>query len=500
MEDVKEGVVPEEQMDYSKLMRMPDKFAAINRMIMRDLNGRNAKPQFYMYTREQVSRFLKNPAQYEKELRRAVTYLYGASSHFRRLIQYFVALSDLSYVITPYKLDTETAKEAKVHRNYRRVLNLMASMNAKDQLEKILTVCLREDVFFGTIWETSDSVIIQQLPSDYCAISVIEDNVLNVTFDFSYFSGSGAEYLKFYPEEFQRKYTLYQKDMANMRWQELDAPNSFAIKCNKEVLEYAMPPFAGILREIFDLEDYKDLRSAKEAIENYAILAMTLPLDDEGNWGIDYRKAVDFYHNLDSVLPEEIGSVLTPMPIEKISFEKSHPGTIDTVAQAEQELFTAAGVSSLIFNNAKASSNALLLSIKADQAITYSIVKSIEGVINRFIHRHSYGKNFSVTFLDCSIYNRKEMGDAFLKAATYGLPTLSFYAASQGLSQDNVEGMNFLEDTILGLKDKLRPLSSSATMSGSSTENVEGNGPGRPRLDIEDLSDAGEVSRERGEN
>ena len=483
--------------NYDEVIRLPERFAVINRMIMRDLNGKNSAPSFYLYSRDEIAKYLKDPYRYEKQLRNAVIYLYGASAHFRRLIQYFVALSDLAYVIEPYKTDTSTAKPQTTRRNFRRVLNLMASMDVKNQFEKILDVCFREDVFYGTIRETSDSTIIQQLPSDYCAISVVEDNVLNVTFDFMYFQ-SNQEYLKLYPEEFQQKYKLFEKDRTNMRWQELSAPNSFAIKCNKDILNYAMPPFAGILREIYDLEDYKSLRMTKEEIENYALLVMQLGLDDEGNWQMDYDKAKKFYNNLADVLPEEIGAVLSPMPINKISFERTHPGAVDTIAEAEQNLFTAAGVSSLLFNNAKASSNALLLSIKADQAMTYSVVKSIECMVNRFIHRHGYGKYFKVTFLDCSIFTRKEVGDAYLKAATYGLPTLSYYAASQGLSQDALDGMNYLEDTVLGLKSRLVPLKNSATMSSSDSD--QENEVGRPTADIGDLTDSGEQSQERDED
>ena len=138
-----------------------------------------------------------------------------------------------------------------------------------------------------------------------------------------------------------------------------------------------------------------------------------------------------------------------------------------------------------------------MLSIKADQALTYSLVKSIESMVNRFIHRHNFGKYFKVTFLDVSIFNRKEYGEAMLKAATYGLPTLSYYAASQGLAQDDLDGMNFLEDEVLGLKDRLRPLQSSSTLS---TADSESDGEvGRPKSDIGDLTDAGAQSQERDE-
>ena len=161
-------------------------------------------------------------------------------------------------------------------------------------------------------------------------------------------------------------------------------------------------------------------------------------------------------------------------------------------------MFTAAGVSSLLFNNPKASAGSLLLSIKADQTITFGIVKSIEAMVNRYIQSLQYGKNFKVTFLDCSRFNQKELGDAYLKAASYGLPTISMYAASQGLGQAELDAMSFLETNVMKLHDVFKPLLNSAQVSSSSLDSEaptdEG---GAPQKDIGELTDAGEVSRER---
>ncbi len=282
-----------------------------------------------------------------------------------------------------------------------------------------------------------------------------------------------------------------------MKWQELDSPTSFAVKCNNDILNYSVPPFVGVFTEIYDLQDYKGLKMTKTELENYAMLVMKLGINADGEWEIDFNKAIDFYKNLDSVLPEEVGAVLSPMQIDKISFEKSNTGDTDTVVEAEQNLFTAVGVSTLLFNNDKASSNALLLSIKADQALTYGIVKSIEGVVNRFIQSYSYGKNFKVTFLDVSPYNRNEMGDQYPKAAQYGFPTLSYYCASQGLSQAEMDCMDFLENDILDLKNRFKPLQSSSTISKSSGDSSsEEKSAGRPQKDAADLTDSGESSKE----
>ena len=478
--------------NFAAIPGMKERFAALNHLILRDLNGTNASPTFSKYTKDQIATYLSNPHQYRKQLRAAVTYIYGASSHFRRLVQYFVGLSDLSFVVSPYKVDTSTAKPKSIRRNYQKVLNTMSALDPKNQFPKILTVCLREDVFYGTLIVSNDNITLHQLPSDYCEIATVEGNVCNVTFDFSYFD-SNSQYLPFYPAEFQTKYNLYQNNRATMKWQELNSPNSFAIKCNTDILNYAIPPFAGILREIYNLEDYKALKFTREELENYAILVMKLGINDAGEWLLDYDKAVEFYRNLDGVLPEEVGAVLSPMDIEKISFNKTQTGDSDAVAESEQNLFSAAGVSSLLFNNAKASSNALLLSIKADQAITFGVVKSIEQMVNRFIWCQSYGKNFKVTFLDCSPFNRKEVGDAYLKACQSGIPMISYYASSQGLPQADLDCMNFLEKDVLQLYERLTPLKTSSTLSSSSSTTGDA---GAPEKGVGEISDNGEAAKE----
>lgn len=473
-----------------------ERFALLNKLIMRDLNNNRSAPTFSRYSKDDITRYLANPYRYEKQLRDAVIYIYGASSHFRRLIQYFVGLSDLAYIVEPYKIDPKKANIRITNNNYRKVLNALDSMSIKTQFPAILTVCLREDTWFGTMWVTNDDITFQQLPSDYCAISSKEGHCLNVTFNFSYFDAH-AELLDYYPQEFKTKYEQYKKNRAN-RWIELDSPTSFAIKCNDDILNYSIPPFAGLLREIYDLEDYRNLKLTKTALENYAMIVTKIPLNDDGTWGIDLEKAVEFWQNLSSVLPEEIGSVLTPMDMEKISFERTHAGDTQTVTDAEQNMFSAAGVSSQLFNNPKASANSLLLSIKADQMITYGVVKGIEDAVNRFIQAQPYGKNFHINFLDCSPYNRKEMGDAYLKAASYGFPTISAYCASQGIGQSQLDNMSFLEGEVLGLAEMFKPVQSSSQMSSS---DLEGKGAtdegGAPTKEVGEVSDSREQNREQ---
>lgn len=486
-----------EKRGFKSWFNITPRFALLNRLIRNDLNNASSAntPRFSLYSRDDIVKFVSNPYQYRQQIRNAITYIYGASSHFARIIQYFTSLTYLRYVVSPYKVDLQKVNKKTLRNNYHRVLNLLSSGNLETELRKIIKHCFKYDTFYGTIWQTADNLSIQQLPDDYCAITEVEGNVFNVTFNFSYFDTYPAR-LDYYPEEFKLKYRQYKDQKGTkQKWIVLDSPWSFAVKFNDDITDYSLPPFAGLLREIYDLEDFKNLKLTKAELENYALLVMKLLIDSEGNWLIDEKKAYEIFTNLSAVLPEEVGAVMTPMPIDKIDFHRSEADDADKVSQAEENIFTAAGVSSLIFNNSKASANALLISIKADQALTFSIVKSIENVLNRYIQSLSYGKNFKIEFLDISMYNEKEMADQFLKACQYGAPFISRYCASLGVGQDKLENMNFLETELLELPTKFIPLTNSAQMSSSDVEEKEA---GRPRLDDTELTDSGAQSRQDG--
>ena len=59
------------------------KFALLNHLITRDLNNNTNAPTFSLYKKDDIATYLTDPYRYEKQLRKAVTYIYGASSHFR---------------------------------------------------------------------------------------------------------------------------------------------------------------------------------------------------------------------------------------------------------------------------------------------------------------------------------------------------------------------------------------------------------------------------------
>ena len=94
--------------NFSDLWRA--NFKAIQKLIWRDLNNNPKSKTFYKYTKDQIVEYLKDPQRNEKYLRNAIIYMYGASSHFRRIIQYFVGLNDFDYTINMGAYDCKTGE------------------------------------------------------------------------------------------------------------------------------------------------------------------------------------------------------------------------------------------------------------------------------------------------------------------------------------------------------------------------------------------------------
>ena len=136
--------------DMNKLWRT--NFRALEKLIWRDLNNNPKSQTLYKYTKDNIVEYLKDPQKNEKQLRNAVIYMYGASSHFRRLIQYFVGLSDLSYFILPYGIDASAVK-GDLRKKFLKASDYVSKFDIKRQCKDILTVCLREDVYYCTARE-----------------------------------------------------------------------------------------------------------------------------------------------------------------------------------------------------------------------------------------------------------------------------------------------------------------------------------------------------------
>lgn len=482
-------------------------FSKLRSTLVQDLL--NTKYENYIgkkYDVDTVNTMLQTPTSTsnQKTLRQMSMYLYLVSSHYRRLINYYATLPTYNYIVTPSKVTSGalTKAQAKKYKNdYIDTINDFEKYSFKDELPKMVVLALLEGIFCGVIFEESNSFYVKPCPVDYVKIQSVMDGCYRFAFDLTYFAGNNQYLLGAYGEDIYNAYIAYAGDRtlgikgdSSLRWYEPEQQICIKYDTDPTVI---LPFFAGVFKEILDLEDYRLLAKAKTEIDNYKVLVMKQDVDSDGIPRMDYALAKKYYDQAASNLPSGIGLILSPFAMSDFSFDNAAVKDTDEVNQARDTLWASAGTSPLIFGSTAAtSSSALILSTKPDEEITFTLLSQIERNFNLIQKLKSRSYQFKVKFLRQSIYNKTDIQNSYAKAAQYGVTgSKLLYAASVDLSPCDISGMAYLEDEILGLTVNSfnKPMVSSYVQSGSPSEDV-----GRPTNESKglELSESGEADRD----
>lgn len=478
---------PDEQKNFQQLA-----FSAVKKMAMGDISKLSRTSSFLArFKVEEISKWMQNPSQYERQIRSLSQYLYNLSSHYRRFLLYISQMPIYAYTLTPDipdKFDTDKLKKA-----YKKALQSIENINLKHELIQVAKTAFREDFYYGYIHETKDSFFFQKLNPDHCKISSKEDGVFNFAFDFSIFN-SNSDLLESYPIEFKQKHQIF-KDMGRtMQWQEIDSNNTICIKINEDIPEYGLPAFNVVFESIFDLDEYKRMNKSRSKMDNFMLLIQRIPIDeknpDVNKFLIDLSLAAAFHEKAAEAVGENVGMITSPMDITSVRTDGGSKISKDIVSNATRDVYSDSGVSQHLFNSDKTTSTGLSQSIKTDEQIVFSYLRQVERWMNRRLKRMTGQYKFNFKFLDITIFNQEEKFDMYLKGAQSGLPVIIEAAATIGLSPLDLMNKATLEINVLGLHDLLKPLATSHTQSGKE------DGAGRKKLGDDQISDSGQINRD----
>lgn len=444
----------------------------LNRYMQRDGAFRPRK-----YTLKQVQQAVDNPETHQDVLRDISQYLYVSSGAFMRSVRFFADMLALDYVLIPDKPDFTEAAWRRAHRT-------MENYNIKHEFRKILTVVMREDVFYGIEISAGESQIVHQLPSNRCKISSIVDGVFNFSVDCSMYD-TNLSALDQLPPSFMDMYNTY-KSTGN-RWQEVDDNIAVCFKFNVDMPLLNIPPLIGAFEDAYDLDEAKAIAYTADKMDNYRLIIQKIPMKKDAKNEKDFiftQPTVETLHkNIANSLPANIGLISSPMDVSSITLDQSRGSDRDNVGRTEQNMWTSVGLGNIL-NSRNNNSISLNRNINAAEAMMFPLLRQIE----RFFLKRVRG--FKAVFLDLTIYNRKEMLDVYLKLGQYGFPKSLIMAASGQTQQDMLNLLEF--EARSNTVDKLVPLKSSHTATESAG--------GRPLKVDGELGEEGVKTREGNTN
>lgn len=465
-----------------------------------DLESSSTKT-WTVFNKDNLRSYLQNPysANSQKNIRDLARFLSTLSFPLRRLINYLASLPDFSvYKVIPNISMIEEPDADSILKDYEDVCRFIKAMDLELDLFKMLIIAWREDcAYFFPLEDEDGSTLLFPLDAQYCKVSGIGYNGLyHVAYDFSFFNGSNSFYLDVWPKEFKTKYNAYQKD-SSLRWQQLDDARCF--KINLDQPDLVLSPLASLFESIIDLIDLQSLTSVKDALEIYKLLVMRIPMLNSNNpddMAISLTLAKNFYNKAVELLPEEIGCILSPMPVDSVSFDKSATSESDAISDAYSNLMSNAGVSQIMDSTRLTGQSAVKASMMCDVMFaTKGIIQQINAFVNERIKLKFPNTQMVMKYTDVTAYTKSERIAELQKACEFGLPFKLELAMMLG--QDPLENyaMGWLEDQMgLAVTRWTHPLVSSHTAGSNSDTN------GAPTKDDDDLSDEGANTRDKEKN
>lgn len=479
------------------------------------------------YRIKDLVRFLEHPESPEsqREIRHLSQFLYEVSSHYRLLINYYSNILYYDYLLIPMNSslvgNSNLKKDEKNKEDYTKIYYQICQQTEKYNLKhiprKIIRTAIRDGVFFGICYETDENFWIERFNPDFAFVSHIKNGIYKWSMDLEYFTGRRRMFLNNFNEDVINAFYAYRGNeelglIGDPKKRFYTPKNSICILADDTDAYINLPLFTGLLKDIFDIEDYRLIKKANDENTNFKAVTMKVETDDDGIPKLNKELLEKYYIQACGNVPDGVGVIMSPMGMDSISFTNGQNYSKTELADAESQFWFDSGTSPLLFGSAKAtSSGALKLSVKPNEQITFNILSQIEHYFNYKIFDFHKKYKFKIKYSDVSIFNEEEKKNADYKAATMGVAGSKLkYASDLGFTPNDVLNLAFLEDEILhvaiiGEGNMFNnPLHSSYTESYSnesssqSDSTVISDDVGRPTVEESgtQLSDAGEKTRE----
>ena len=226
------------------------------------------------------------------------------------------------------------------------------------------------------------------------------------------------------------------------------------------------------------LSDAVKREEKRDENELYKLLIQKMPIDNKGELVFELDEVAEIHASVADMLKEiETVDVLTTFgdaTLENLQETTAASQSNDRIEKYKNNAFNALGRSALLFN--AEGSSTLAYSIKKDEAVMMSFLNIYEAWI-RFQLNMRFTRNglkFEFELLPTTVFNRSDLQQIYFRGAQYGYSKM-IAGVSMGIKQTEQLSLIKLENDYLKMSEKMIPLQSSYTTSGTSVANEEKN-------------------------
>ena len=450
------------------------------------------------YDREKIRVYLQNPANNEVGLREAARYLYYRSQILFRIVCWYASMFDLRIrkVVPNYSL-TKTNNPKKIMKQYSDTLNKLDLYDLHNNMYHVLVNVFLEDICYGIFFRDESGSIIYPLDPSWCRIDgIYMTGDYGYSVDMSKFkSGTQRQLVEWLGEPLVSMYKEYEDN--GTRWVHMPDEYAACFKFHTEDINHIIPPLAPILQSVAGLNDLSDIQAMADEASIYKLLLIPMKTISgskmSDDWEISPDLTLQYLDRLKDQLPDFVSAAPVTGEVKQdhvIDFSQTTTDKdIDRLEQAQKQLLGTSGGGAVLNANMVTMTAAFNAWLKAETEFAISpLIPQIQGFTNRML-RYDVSNPCKVEYFEVSVYTKEEARKNMLESCQYSFANRLAYNTFLGISEKETLAMNYLENEILGLPEKMVfPLSSSYTQSGTGEV-------GRPTTEDDELSQSGERTR-----
>lgn len=432
------------------------------------------------YTLEEVD-IIINSGSTSEQIKLSRNYFYK-DGFYKRIILYYATLLKYLGILIPHTPFNKNLSTSHIQKRYYNAIDFVENQSLQDFFTKCSIKALMDGSYYGVIQSISKKeLVILDLPSEYCRTRYTDLSGRDIVeFNVAYFNtftdeSKREEALSVYPKEVARFYKQYTKGKNN-GWIRFPGDKSVCFPFFE-----AKPLFLSVIPATIQYDQAVDTELERDAEEIRKIIVQKIPHLADGTLLFEPDEAVEIHSGTVGMMKgnKNISVLTTYADVDSIVSKTSADTVSNNLEKMKQNIYYQASASSEIFS--PTGNLAIETSIKNDISlmmyITYKYSAFISNIVNSLFSNANI--SFKYMILPITYYNESDYITNTFKLAQSGysfiLPALAL-----GITQRDLSGLKDLENDVLKLNEKLLPLQSAYTQSGTGTGTGEVGAPEKP--------------------
>lgn len=455
--------------DLASFKKSLDEMVASNANDARNVSRYYERFIHRTYTLEDVERIIQSGSLSEQQkLSRTFFYKDG---FYKRILIYYATLLKFMGVLIPNPTFNKNLSDSYIQKRYNAALDFIENSSIQTLFTNCSLRVLIDGYYYGIVQTFGkESFTLMDLPAQYCR-SIVKDLKGNdlVEFNVAYFDSFMDQDIKratleAYPKIIRQYYRKWAAGKVESSWVLL--PIELAVCFN---LFEGLPMFLSVIPATIQYDDTVDTERERDLDEIRKIIVQKIPHLQDGGLLFEPEEAEVIHKGTVGMLKQNknVSVLTTYADVDAIVSKTTSEAVSNNLEKMVQNIYNEGGVSNQVF--AATGNLSVEISIKNDVAFIMHLANKYSVFLSNLLNL-VFGNtniNFKYEFLPITYYNESTFITDSFKLAQSGysfiLPALAL-----GVTQRDLGNLKDLENDVMKLGEKLKPLQSAYTQSANS--------------------------------